>query len=313
MRIGLDIGGTKTDVVALDDDGAIVAESRYPSGFGTGAVLATAQSAVLDTLESLGERRALVTGVGVGIPGLVDHDRGIVHHAVNLGIHEVDLVSALRGLVGLDVVIDNDVNVAAVGAFHLLADQPGRRVPGSLAFLNLGTGLAAGLVLGGHPWRGFRGSAGEIGHLPARGSDVLCPCGQRGCLEATASGSGLDRNWPTVDGRPAVALLAAASAGEPRAAELALRWFDELVGALNVLVLTLDVEVIAIGGGMSRIGEPLLDGIRRSVDRAAAQSPFLAHLDIAERVELAPDGVPVAALGAALIGPETKGLPAWPK
>ena len=313
MRIGLDIGGTKTEVVAVDDSGAIVLEARYPSGFGADAVLAAATMAVFDTLDRLGETRSTVTGVGVGIPGLVNHTSGRVEHAVNLGIQALDLAGALRDRVSLDVSVDNDVNVAAVGMFRVIAGQLGRRAPGSLAYLNLGTWLAAGLVFEGRPWRGFRGTAGEIGHLPARLSSATCPCGQTGCLEATASGSGLDRVWPSADGKPAVALLTAAGAGDPRAVEVEAEWFDQLLAAIKVLVLTLDVEVIAVGGGMSRIGQLLLDGIGRAIERSANESAFIAHLDIAERIELAPDDLPVAALGAALIVPEIEGVRAWQK
>lgn len=320
MRIGLDIGGTKTAAVAIDDAGDILAEARYESGFGAEAVIATAALAVEELRALAGANAetadaALSDGVsvGVGIPGLVEHSTGFVRHAVNLGIDELDLVGELARRTGFPVAVDNDVTLAAVGMYSVIAADARRRTPGSLAFLNLGTGLAAGLVLDGRPWRGYTGTAGEIGHLPARLSSVTCPCGQLGCLEATASGSGLARSWPELNGHSALALLAAAEAGDPRGFALAENWLDEILGAIKVLVLTLDIEVVAIGGGMSRIGPALIEGIGRAIDRSAAQSPFIAHLDIGARLELVPESTPVAALGAALIAPTPLGGPPWQK
>ena len=90
-----------------------------------------------------------------------------------------------------------------MGAFHLL----GRPDTHSMAYLNLGTGLAAGLVLNGALWRGSRGTAGEIGHIPVDPNGALCSCGQRGCLEMVASGSAVARQWPTDHPDPARAVV----------------------------------------------------------------------------------------------------------
>jgi len=109
--------------------------------------------------------------------GAVDVASGRVEHAVNLGLSGLDLGSEVAARLGRSVRVENDVNAAALGAFSLL----GRTSSQSMAYLNLGTSLAAGLVLGGRLWRGSRGVAGEIGHIPVDPAGDRCGCGQRGC------------------------------------------------------------------------------------------------------------------------------------
>lgn len=121
-----------------------------------------------------------------------------------------------EALDGLRVTCENDLNVAALGAAH------GEGMPGDLAFLALGTGLGAGIVLDGRVRRGAFGAAGEIGHLTFDPDGPLCACGQRGCLEVYGSGGSIDARWPSDGVTPApVALLAAAVAGDVRASEAA--------------------------------------------------------------------------------------------
>jgi predicted NBD/HSP70 family sugar kinase len=217
---------------------------------------------------------------------------------VNLWLDGLDLGGELTARLGQPVRVENDVNAAAVGAFHLL----GRPDTRSLAYLNLGTGLAAGLVLNGQLWRGSRGTAGEIGHIPVDPNGALCSCGQRGCLEMVASGSAVARQWPTDHPYPVQSLFEAAASGDPLAIEVRQRLIDNVASAVRVLVLTVDVDVVVIGGGISSLGAPLLAGIRGVLDGWAAASPFIASLELPSRVELVAPGVPVAAVGAALVG-----------
>lgn len=296
MRIGIDIGGTKTDAVAISADGALTHEVRLTTGFGADAVLATAVEAVerLTRLVGAGGR---FDSIGIGIPGAVDAS-GRVQHAVNLGLEGLELGARLRHLLGRDVRVENDVNAAALGAFHLLDSDPTH----SMAFLNLGTGLAAGLVLGGRLWRGSRGVAGEIGHIPIDPNGELCPCGQRGCLELVASGSGIARQWPSEAASPVHALFEAAEEGDPTAILVRAKLAENVAAAVRVLVLTVDVDQVVIGGGLSRLGEQLLGDVRSVLDRWARESPFIAMLELSSRVRIVPDHLPAAAVGAALVG-----------
>jgi predicted NBD/HSP70 family sugar kinase len=303
MRLGLDIGGTKTDAVAIDERGDIVARLRIPTGFGADAVVETAVSALTQLAERTGSPLSAFSSIGIGIPGTVDTAEGVVSHAVNLGVDELGLARELRLRSSVDVQVENDVKAAALGAYQLLF--PSRENGDdrhSMAYLNLGTGLAAGLVLGGELWRGSRGTAGEIGHIPVDPAGALCPCGQRGCLETVASGSAIARQWPSDDALPVLSLLAAARDGDPRAMAISRSLVENVAAAVRILVLTVDVEVVVVGGGLSHLGDPLLEQIRGVLEGWAADSPFLASLGLPDRVRFVPDDFPVAAVGAALVG-----------
>lgn len=298
LRVGIDIGGTKTDAVAIHPDGRIAQQLRLPTGFGPDAVLETAVSAVTQLAALCGTSLDGFASIGVGIPGAVDNGTGRVTHAVNLGLEGLDLGAELTARLGRPARIENDVNAAAIGAFHLLEKDPSH----SMAYLNLGTGLAAGLVLGGELWRGSRGTAGEIGHIPVDPNGPECPCGQRGCLEMVASGSAIARQWPTDDARPARALFAAAASGDPRALEIKQRFVENVAAAVRVLVLTVDVDSVVIGGGLSSLGTPLLYDIVVVLESWEHASPFLASIDLSRRMQLVPTDFPAAAVGAALVG-----------
>ena len=166
MRLGIDIGGTKTAAVAIGADGELSDQVRMPTGFGAEAVVATALRTVeRDDRARRASRRPSFTSIGIGIPGAVDSGTGRVTHAVNLGLEGLDLGPRLADRLGVDVRVENDVKAAALGAHHLLGVADGIRAH-SMAYLNLGTGLAAGIVLDGRLLRGGHGVAGEIGHIP---------------------------------------------------------------------------------------------------------------------------------------------------
>jgi predicted NBD/HSP70 family sugar kinase len=296
--IGLDIGGTKVLGVLLDGGAAVQATARTATRPGLAGVVAAATEVVHHLCATGGVAPAHLVGVGAGVPGLVDPRTGRLSHAVNLRISdEVELAPLLaERLDGAPVVVENDLNVAALGAARELG------ISGDLAFLALGTGVAAGLLLGGELRRGLRGGAGEIGHVPIDQAGPVCPCGQRGCLELYASGAAIDAAWPNRNGRPtAVDLFAAAEAGDPAAVRVRDRFADAVAAAVRLLVLTTDVEHVVLGGGVAEVGPPLLAAVARSARRQASGSAFLRSLGIAERLLLVPADVPVAPIGAALL------------
>jgi glucokinase len=297
LRVGVDIGGTKTEAVVIDATGSVIDTVRVASGFGGDAVVASTVEAVVALAARVGAEPRDFGAIGVGVPGAVDPASGRVAHAVNLGLDGLALGDELATRLGVRVRLENDVNAAALGAFHLLGHAPDH----SMAYLNLGTGLAAGLVLGGRLWRGSRGTAGEIGHIPVDPAGALCVCGQRGCLEMVASGSAIARQWPTTHPRPVQDLFEAAARGDALAIEVRQHFIDNVASAVRVLVLTVDVDDVVIGGGITSLGVPLLGAIRAVLGDWSAHSQFLASLELPLRVGLAPTG-PVASVGAALIG-----------
>jgi predicted NBD/HSP70 family sugar kinase len=308
--VGLDIGGTKILGALLDPEGEVVGTVRRATVHGADGLVTGAARAVRDVVASGGVELAALAGVGLGIPGIVDHRSGTVKHAVNLGVHDeelplAELLSAELG--GVPVVVENDLNVAAVGAAHVL-ERSGDRAGGArdhedLAFLALGTGLASGLVLDGQLRRGVSGAAGEIGHIPVDPLGPECTCGQRGCLERFASGKALEAAWPSRHGKPSpVELFEAARAGDEQAIVVKDRFASATASAVRLLVLTTDVRHVVLGGGVAQLGTELLDAVQDALREQAKASPFLGSLKLADRVQLAPTHVPVAAVGAAVLG-----------
>jgi predicted NBD/HSP70 family sugar kinase len=216
-----------------------------------------------------------------------------VRHAVNLDVDLLDLRADLGAALGLDVAVENDVKAAALGAHHL----SGLGVGGTLAYLNLGTGLAAAVVHAGEVVRGIDGVAGEIGHLPM-GGDVVCGCGQTGCLETLASGTALLRMWPQAPDHD-WDLLGMAARGDGAAILAADSLCRGVALAVQVLVLASGAQSVVMSGGLTQLGDPLLEGVRADQRLRASESPFLASLLLDERVSFLPSDVPVAAIGAA--------------
>lgn len=302
IRLGADIGGTKIRAVAVDDDDAVVAEEVLPSGHGPEQVLDHVTQA-LRTVATRARVDLADTSVGVGIPGPVDVDSGRVTHAVNLGIEQLDLGAELGRRLRRPVAVENDVKAAALGAFALLGTDS------AMAYLNLGTGLAAGLVLDGRLWRGAGGVAGEIGHIPVREGGDVCACGQRGCLETLASGAALARRWPQGDGLGVTGLFDAADGGDAVASAVRGDFVNGVAAATRLLVLATGVERVVIGGGLSVLGERLRAAVLHVLEGWATSSPFLASLAWPHRVAVLPADCPVGAVGAAMVG-EREGL-AW--
>jgi glucokinase len=329
--LGIDIGGTKTAVAAVTRDGTVVALRSAPSGRGGAQVVEVAVCLAREVADSVGGL-GRISAAGACMPGLVDPGTGSVRHAVNLDVESLELSSALSRALGLRVEVENDVKAAAIGAHHLRprgwgldsgstvpasetvpasgtggtapASGAGRTAYGSgdvgtLAYLNLGTGLASAVVRDGVLVRGIDGAAGEIGHLPV-GGDVMCTCGQIGCLETIASGSALARLWPPArsGGRDP---FAAAAAGDPLAAAAVDVLCDGVGLAIQLLVLAAGAEHVVIGGGLTGLGAPFVEGVRADLRRRGRASRMIAALDLESRFELVPASVPVAAIGAALL------------
>ena len=305
MRIGFDVGGTKTDaVVVAPGDGSavgrILARVRRPTGWGADAVVTTILEVVDELAAAVGARVADIASIGVGMPGQVAPGGSTVTHAVNLGIDELDLGLAIGPRLGIPVRAENDVKAAAVGAsaLHGATADPAS----TLAYVNLGTGIAAGFVRGGRLWRGARGAAGEIGHISVDPAGPICRCGQRGCIEAFSGGAAVAQRWGRPGALPVRDVFDAADAGDADAIALRRGLAYGVASAIRVIVLAGDVDLVVLGGGVTALGDRMLRPVLTHLEDSAAASPFLRSLRLAERVHLLPPGSPAAALGAAIVG-----------
>ncbi|MEV7631851.1 ROK family protein [Microbacterium sp. NPDC089318] len=271
--IGIDIGGTKMLGVAVDERGRIIASTRIPTERGRGGVVAGVGHAVRALGIALPGRRP--RSVGIGVPGLVDPERGHVSLAVNVGLEECALRDLVEDAVGVATSVDNDVAVAALGEAD--ADRTVR----SLALVSIGTGLAVGHVVDGRASRGGS-AAGEIGHLPVEPDGPLCGCGQRGCLVLYLSGSGIARMTGGA-GAGAQELADRVSSGDESAAAVFDLVVERLVWAVQLLALTIDPDRILIGGGVAGLGTALMEPVLARMRRDAAASRFVASLRLDER------------------------------
>ncbi|KOV59194.1 hypothetical protein ADK64_34130 [Streptomyces sp. MMG1121] len=219
--VGVHLDRDELRAVLVDLDGAVVARRRTELDLGAGAeavlrvVGDVVEGVVTDGLGGPAGAGSLL-GVGVALPGPLDHARGVLHRVTGFpGWDGFPLRDALAARLGVPVVVDKDTNAAALG---LSVGGEG----GSFAYLHLGTGLGAGLVIGGSVHRGARTGAGEFGHQVIQLDGPLCECGDRGCVEALC--------------------LAAVGRGEPAEAARVLG-----VGAANLVGL-LDIDVVLLGG-----------------------------------------------------------------
>jgi glucokinase len=309
---GVDLGATKLQVVVADAEGRVLARARRPSpGDGPDAVLAAIVAAIRAALDEAGATPAELAAIGVGAPGQVDAERGVVLRAVNLPGWErpVEIAGRLTAELGAPTVVANDVQASVVGEHRHGA---GRGLDNLLGVF-CGTGVGGGLVLGGRLWTG-EGAAGEIGHTVVRRGGARCGCGRRGCLEAYAGRMAMERRarlWHERGRRTALFAIMrelgrdrltsrvwadALAAGDEVAADLVDRAARAVgTGAASAANL-LDPQAIVIGGGLAlRLGEPFLEAIRASARRTALRD------DIGDRLRLSTLGDDGGALGAAMI------------
>jgi len=291
MLIGIDIGGTKIEAVAIDDDSTVLATSRAPVRPGPEGIT----SGALDAVDELTRAVARpVESIGIGVPGAIR--QGVVRHARNLFIESLDLEAAVASATGAPVRVTNDVNAAALGAWRLSG-----AASSAFAYLNLGTGMAAGLVLDGQLWEGARGLAGEIGYLSVDPHGPAHVEGLAGSLEAYASGSGVVARWG-VDGATAVDVFCAATAGDRRAIAIRDGVYFGAASAVRMLALSYDTDTVVIGGGLTGLGRELSDGMASHFDAWSEASPFIASLELGRITRLLDDERPVHAIGAAMLG-----------
>lgn len=295
--VGVDIGGTSTKAAVLDGEGSVLCSLVLPTRHGAAGVIATAQQAITTIVAKAELDLADVSLIGLGVPGAVDPLAGTVRHAVNVGIgpEEVELSEALAEHLGRRVHIENDVKAAALGAYFVAAAADETL---DLAYLSIGTGIAAGFVQAGRLRRGSSLVAGEIGHISIDPAGPLCACGQSGCIEAIASGSAIERDWPSTNGSPARTLAAAAAAGNASAELVWRRVIGGLSRAVQLLALTMDPDLIVLSGGVADLGDTLRAAIIDRLDEDQHHSDFLRSLDLGRRIRIIDPAVLLGPIGA---------------
>ena len=268
---GVDIGGTTVKIAFFDERGEMLHKWEIPTNTAEGgsAILPDIAASVKGFLEKENIARDTVIGIGVGVPGPVDDD-GIVNQCVNLGWGVTDLQGELSALTGFPVRGGNDANVAALGECW----KGGGQGYDKMVMATLGTGIGGGIVVKGKIINGVHGAGGEIGHMVLEpGETEPCGCGKYGCAEQYCSATGIVRvakrylseytdesilrEAEKIEARD---VFAAAEKGDPAALAI-LEGVYRYLGLFlaNVCCVT-DPEVIVLGGGVSKAGQPLING-----------------------------------------------------
>lgn len=254
MRIGIDLGGTKIEGIALAGDGSEQGRARINAPRGDYRKTLEAIAGLVDTVDPGGDRR---NPIGIGIPGTMSPATGLVKNANSTWLIGHPLDADLAALTGREVRVANDANCFAVSEASDGAAAGADIVFGAI----LGTGAGGGIVVDGKILTGANAVAGEWGHtpLPWPNADeypgVECFCGRRGCLETFISGTGFARDYAAATGRTDAApqIVALAEQGDADAEAALARYEDRLARAFAVIVNIVDPDVIVLGGGMSNI------------------------------------------------------------
>jgi glucokinase len=288
--IGVDLGGTNIVAGAMPLDGSReIAMQTRPTLADGGAssvverIAAMIEEVIAQTIAETGSQRSDFLGVGIGSPGPLDRENGIVIITPNLGWKNFPLRDEISKRVHLDATLDNDANCATLGEFWCGAAVGGRNVIG----MTLGTGIGGGIILEGKLYHGASDSAGEIGHTTIDSTGRRCKCGNYGCLEAYASGPAIaERAREALRGDESESILVSMVGGDPKkitaqivyeaskrgdiVAREVVRETARFLGAgVSNLLNIFNPDVVVMAGGVTQAGDELFKPLRAEVKRRA--------------------------------------------
>ena len=271
---GVDLGGTTVKLAWFEETGAMLHKWEIPTVKADGGshILPDIAQAVLAYLKQTGVAREQVIGIGIGVPGPVMPD-GTVNKCVNLGWGVFNIEGELSRLTGLPVKAGNDATVAALGECW----KGGGQGYDTMVFATLGTGVGGGIVVNGKVLHGTHGAGGEIGHMVLnRAETEPCGCGKYGCVEQYCSATGIvrvaKRHLAATDAPSALRdmedftckdVFDAGKAGDAVALEILEQVYGYLGEFLANICNVIDPEAVVIGGGVSKAGQVLPEGVRR--------------------------------------------------
>ncbi|MBQ4642073.1 MAG: ROK family glucokinase [Oscillospiraceae bacterium] len=283
---GVDLGGTTVKIAYFDKEGTLLTKWEIPTDTSSGGrnILPDIAAAIEAFIAGQGVPREEILGVGIGVPGAVDK-AGVIYGGDNLGWGTFSVKDVLTELTGLPVAVGNDANVAALGESWM----GGAKEFQNMVMVTLGTGVGGGIVVDGQLVVGAGGGAGEIGHMTLNREETeSCGCGKRGCVEQYCSATGIvrmarrmleKREEPSClreqEQLTAKAVFDGAKAGDALAMAVTAQFFAYMGEFLSNICCVTAPEVILLGGGVSKAGAFLLEGVRQAFGRVA----YHAHLD----------------------------------
>lgn len=312
MYIGVDLGGTNIAVGLVDCDGKIVAKSSVPTNANRepDAIMDDIANEVLSVLAENRVSLNDISWLGIGSPGTIDSENGLVVCAHNLPFSQYPICEALKKRLRLPVYLGNDGNCAALGESisGVTKDYADSIV------ITLGTGVGGGIILNHKIHKGYNDGAGEVGHMVIQADGAPCTCGQAGCFEAYSSATALIRmtreameKYPDsrlhelsafgshVSGKTA---FLAAKEGDMAGCEVVEQYIRYLAIGITNLLNLFQPQIIAIGGGISHEGDNLLLPLRREIEKRA----FKTKGGFTNKIELAVLGNDAGIIGAAFLG-----------
>ena len=270
---GVDLGGTTVKIAYFDETGTMITNWEIPTVTANGGsqILPDIAASIRDFREKSGIDAESLLGIGIGVPGPVD-SKGNVNRCVNLGWGTFNISKELSSLTGLPVTAGNDANVAALGEFW----KGGGKGCRNMVFVTLGTGVGGGIVIEGKLLHGAHGAGAEIGHMVLnRNETAVCGCGKRGCVEQYCSATGIVRlaklaldasqeesALRRVNPLTCKDIFDAGKQGDQLALQVLDQYYAYMGEFLANVCCVVNPEVVVIGGGVSKAGNVLLDGLK---------------------------------------------------
>ncbi len=315
--LGIDLGGTNIAAGVTDDSYAVVARSNRKTKIPC-ELLELIEDLAQTGLEALGKAGLSLNDIpwiGIGCPGTVNRQTGVVEYANNLYLENFPLKGLLSNRLQKDVIIENDANAAAYGEYKAGALRGAQNA----VAVTLGTGVGSGIVLNGEVYSGSNFAGGEMGHTVIAYNGRLCTCGRRGCWETYSSATGLiqttrlhmlledparnSRMWSMINGDleqiSGRTAFDAMREGDPLAKEVVEEYISYLACGIANCINTFQPDILCIGGGISNEGETLLAPLREQVEKQTYNSANSAKRTKICRAELGNDA---GIIGAALLG-----------
>lgn len=309
---GVDLGGTTVKLGFFSADGTMLEKWEIPTRTQQSGqnILPDIAAAITGYLQRKNIAKQQIIGIGIGVPGPVRPD-GTVNRCINLGWGVFNIEKELEALTGLPVKAGNDATLAALGECW----KGGGVGFGSIVLATLGTGVGGGIVVGGKVILGTHGAGGEIGHMVLnRNETELCSCGKRGCVEQYCSATGIVRvakqflsqteassALRSVQPLTCKDVFDAAATGDALAQEILEHVYAYMGEFLANICDVVDPEAVVLGGGVSKAGKPLLDGVQRHFEK------YVFHAVNPVRFALATLGNDAGAYGAFKLILDSKG------
>ena len=292
--VGVDLGGTKISTALSNLNGEVISQTTVPTNAHEGEI--PVLNRIVDSIDKVikdgGATYKDVKSIGIGSPGPLDAEKGVIIYTPNLPFKNFNLVDPLKNKFEVPVFLDNDANVATIGEFMFGAGRGAKNV----LFFTVSTGVGGGAILDGKIYRGHTSNALEIGHMTVNPDGPRCNCGNIGCVEATSSGTAIGkRGQEAVNSKVETSLrkyekvtsyevFVEAAAGDEVCKDIIDNALNYLGIAVANAVSIFDPEVIIIGGGVSKAGNIVFDTVRKVVDKRCFKS-------MAESVKIVPAGL----------------------